>query len=55
MAHVFIVDEKTFDIFTIMDLIEREIENCGAYEHLKYALFQYKFFSYFNNYFCCPE
>lgn len=48
-------DEKTFDIFTIMDLIEREIENCGAYEHLKYALFQYKFFSYFNNYFCCPE
>lgn len=48
-------DEKTFDIFTIMDLIEREIENCGAYEHSKYALFQYKFFSYFNNYFCCPE
>lgn len=47
-------DEKIFNIFTIIDLIEKEIINCKFYEHLKYALFQYKFTSYFNNYSCCP-
>ncbi len=46
---------KTFDIFKIVDLIEKEVTNSDLYEYLKYALFQYKFNAYFNNYTCCPE
>ncbi len=48
-------DEKTFDIFKIIDLIEKEIVDCKCYESLKYALFQHKFISYFDKYFSCPE
>ncbi len=46
---------KTFDIFKIIDLIEEEIIACGMYENLKYALFQHKFNTYFNNYIYCPK
>ena len=48
------VSEKAFDIFDILDLVEEEIMRLGVYETYKYALFQYKYNSYFQQYLSCP-
>ncbi len=47
------VSEKAFDIFDIVDLVEDEIIRLGVYETYKYALFQYKYNSYFQQYLSC--
>lgn len=49
------VSPKTFDIFDIVDLVEEEINRLGVYETYKYALFQYKYTSYFQQYLICPN
>lgn len=49
------VSPRIFDIFKITDLIEKEIKHCGVYEHFKYALFQYKYTTFFNYYKMCPQ
>lgn len=47
--------DKIFDIFTIMDLIEEEIQKLNVYDEYKYALFQYKYTIFSQQYFSCPE
>ena len=49
------VSEKAFDIFDIVDLVEEEIMRLGLYETYKYALFQYKYNSYFLQYSSCLD
>ena len=38
--------EKSFDIFKIIDLMERDIKLSNLYENLKYAFLQHKYVSY---------
>lgn len=48
------VSEKVFDIFKIVDLIEKEIEQLNLYDSYKYALFQYKYNVFVQHYMLCP-
>lgn len=46
---------KVFDIFKVVDLVEQHVMSYGLYEDYKYALFQYKYNSFFKNYAHCPK
>ncbi len=47
--------EFTFDIFEIIDKIVDEVRKNGLYENYKYALFQFKYNTYFQYYILCPD
>ncbi len=49
------ISEKVFDIFKIIDFIEQEVIRLNVYESYKYALFQYKYNTYFQYYALCPH
>lgn len=48
-------NQKSFDIFTVIDLVEDEIHKLNVYESYKYALFQYKYNIFVQHYFSCPD
>ena len=48
-------ETKIFDIFKIVDLIEKEINKTPLKEDLKYAFFQYKYITYSQFYALCAQ
>lgn len=49
------LNEKVFDIFKVLSLVEEEINRLNVYESYKYALFQYKYNVFFQHYVSCPS
>jgi len=50
-----IASENIFDIFEVIDCIDAEIKRTGMYEMYKYALFQFKYNTYYQYYKFCPD
>ncbi|MDE6137855.1 MAG: glycosyltransferase, partial [Candidatus Gastranaerophilales bacterium] len=48
-------DKNPFDVFEVIDILDRELRNSNLYEHLKYAFFQFKYNTYLKHFLCCTE